>query len=46
VGAAEAAARAGGDGGPGEVADSYTLIPLDQPTRLAEAIREFTSAPR
>jgi pimeloyl-ACP methyl ester carboxylesterase len=29
-----------------EVADSYTLIPLDQPTRLAEAIRVFTSAPR
>jgi pimeloyl-ACP methyl ester carboxylesterase len=24
-----------------EVADSYTLIPLDQPERLAEAIREF-----
>jgi hypothetical protein len=29
-----------------EVADSYTLIPLDQPARLAEVIREFTSAPR
>lgn len=25
-----------------EVADSYTLIPQDQPARLAEAIREFT----
>jgi pimeloyl-ACP methyl ester carboxylesterase len=25
-----------------EVADSYTLIPLDQPARLAEVIREFT----
>jgi pimeloyl-ACP methyl ester carboxylesterase len=25
-----------------EVADSYTLIPLDQPMRLAQAIREFT----
>ena len=24
-----------------EIADSYTLIPLDQPTRLAEAIQEF-----
>jgi pimeloyl-ACP methyl ester carboxylesterase len=29
-----------------EVTDSYTLIPLDQPTRLAEVIREFTGAPR
>jgi pimeloyl-ACP methyl ester carboxylesterase len=29
-----------------EVTDSYTLIPLDQPARLAEAIREFTGAPR
>jgi pimeloyl-ACP methyl ester carboxylesterase len=27
-----------------EVDDSYTLIPLDQPTRLAQLIREFTSA--
>lgn len=27
-----------------EVDDSYTLIPLDQPARLAGAIREFTSA--
>jgi pimeloyl-ACP methyl ester carboxylesterase len=25
-----------------EVADSYTLIPLDQPARFAEAVREFT----
>jgi len=25
-----------------EVEDSYTLIPLDQPVRLAESIREFT----
>jgi pimeloyl-ACP methyl ester carboxylesterase len=25
-----------------EVADSYTLLPLDQPARLAQAIREFT----
>jgi len=24
-----------------EIADSYTLIPLDQPARLAHAIREF-----
>jgi pimeloyl-ACP methyl ester carboxylesterase len=28
-----------------EVADSYTLIPLDQPARLAQLIREFTHAP-
>jgi pimeloyl-ACP methyl ester carboxylesterase len=27
-----------------EVDDSYTLIPLDQPSRLAEVIREFTHA--
>jgi len=27
-----------------EVADSYTLIPLDQPARLAQVIREFTHA--
>ncbi len=27
-----------------EVADSYTLIPLDQPARLAWTIQEFTSA--
>jgi pimeloyl-ACP methyl ester carboxylesterase len=27
-----------------EVADSYTLIPLDQPGRLAQVIREFTRA--
>jgi len=26
-----------------EVADSYTLIPLDQPARFASAVREFTS---
>ncbi|GAB3442024.1 alpha/beta fold hydrolase [Actinophytocola sediminis] len=25
-----------------EIADSYTLIPLDQPAKLAESIREFT----
>jgi pimeloyl-ACP methyl ester carboxylesterase len=29
-----------------EVPDSYTLIPLDQPTRLAQAIREFTTVPQ
>ncbi len=29
-----------------EMADSYTLIPLDQPRRLARAIREFTRSPR
>jgi len=28
-----------------EVEDSYTLIPLDQPARLAQVIREFTGAP-
>jgi pimeloyl-ACP methyl ester carboxylesterase len=28
-----------------EVDDSYTLIPLDQPARLAETIRQFTGAP-
>ncbi|GGN80453.1 alpha/beta hydrolase [Streptomyces albiflavescens] len=28
-----------------EVADSYTLIPLDQPNELARLIREFTRAP-
>jgi pimeloyl-ACP methyl ester carboxylesterase len=27
-----------------EVADSYTLIPLDQPARLASVLREFTSS--
>ena len=27
-----------------EVADSYTLIPLDQPTRFAQIIREFTDS--
>jgi pimeloyl-ACP methyl ester carboxylesterase len=30
------------DGRLAEVADSYTLIPLDQPAALAELIREFT----
>jgi len=29
-----------------EVADSYTLIPLDQPARLAQLIRDFTPVPR
>ena len=28
-----------------EVEDSYTLIPLDQPARLAQIIREFTGPP-
>ncbi len=28
-----------------EVADSYTLIPLDQPARLAQIIREFVREP-
>lgn len=28
-----------------EVADSYTLIPLDQPARLAQILREFTRGP-
>jgi pimeloyl-ACP methyl ester carboxylesterase len=28
-----------------QVADSYTLIPLDQPARMAAAIRAFTRAP-
>ena len=27
-----------------EIPDSYTLIPLDQPTQLAKAIREFTNS--
>jgi pimeloyl-ACP methyl ester carboxylesterase len=27
-----------------EVADSYTLVPLDQPARLAQIIRDFTCA--
>ena len=27
-----------------EIPDSYTLIPLDQPAQLAEAVREFTSS--
>jgi pimeloyl-ACP methyl ester carboxylesterase len=26
-----------------EIDDSYTLVPLDQPARLAAAIREFTA---
>ena len=29
-----------------EIPDSYTLIPLDQPAQLAEAIRKFTTFPR
>lgn len=29
-----------------EIDDSYTLIPLDQPARLAQLISEFTRAPR
>jgi hypothetical protein len=28
-----------------EVNDGYTLIPLDQPARLAQIIREFTRVP-
>jgi pimeloyl-ACP methyl ester carboxylesterase len=28
-----------------EIDDTYTLIPLDQPTRLAQAIRSFTREP-
>ena len=28
-----------------EIPGSYTLIPLDQPAQLADAIREFTSSP-
>jgi len=28
-----------------EIEDSYTLIPLDQPARLARVVREFTHAP-
>jgi pimeloyl-ACP methyl ester carboxylesterase len=27
-----------------EVDDSYTLIPLDQPARLAQLVREFTKS--
>jgi pimeloyl-ACP methyl ester carboxylesterase len=27
-----------------EVDDSYTLIPLDQPARLAQIVRDFTHA--
>jgi hypothetical protein len=26
------------------MADSYTLIPLDQPARFAQLVREFTHA--
>jgi pimeloyl-ACP methyl ester carboxylesterase len=29
-----------------EVDDSYTLIPLDQPARFAQIIRQFTARPR
>jgi pimeloyl-ACP methyl ester carboxylesterase len=29
-----------------EVDDSYTLMPLDQPAKFAQIIREFTSAVR
>jgi pimeloyl-ACP methyl ester carboxylesterase len=29
-----------------EIDDSYTLVPLDQPAWLAEAIREFIGAPQ
>jgi pimeloyl-ACP methyl ester carboxylesterase len=29
-----------------QVDDSYTLIPLDQPARLAQAIRDFSVSPR
>jgi pimeloyl-ACP methyl ester carboxylesterase len=29
-----------------EIDDSYTLVPLDQPARLAEVIREFIGAPQ
>lgn len=32
------------DGQLAEVDDSYTLIPLDQPAKLAQLIREFTQA--
>lgn len=32
------------DGHLAEVDDSYTLIPLDQPAKLAQLIREFTQA--
>ena len=28
-----------------EIEDSYTLVPLDQPTELASAVREFTRVP-
>ena len=26
-----------------EIADSYTLVPLDQPARLAQLIRDFVT---
>ena len=29
-----------------EIADSYTLIPIDQPVELAAAIREFAVRPK
>ena len=29
-----------------EIDDSYTLVPLDQPDRLAQVIREFVGAPQ
>jgi len=29
-----------------EIDDSYTLVPLDQPARLAQVIRDFIGAPR
>jgi hypothetical protein len=29
-----------------EIADSYTLIPIDQPLELAVAIREFAARPK
>ena len=29
-----------------EIDDSYTLVPLDQPARLAQVIREFIGAPQ
>ncbi len=29
-----------------EIADSYTLIPIDQPVELASAIRQFAVRPK
>ena len=29
-----------------EIGDSYTLVPLDQPARLAQVIAEFIGAPQ